>query len=159
MFPDLTSGLIAAATLATGLLAGASLDQSVKQLPARHRIGVAAYARYSQAADLANGVAFYATLGLAAAAFNLAAALSAASQALPGTPALAIYAGAVLAILHSLVTARAAPVNHSQRRVSDETALAQLFNRFTRLQAVRCTLQVANFAVNLRALVALVRTG
>ena len=70
MFPDLTSGLIAAATLATGLLAGASLDQSVKQLPARHRIGVAAYARYSQAADLANGVPFYATLGLAAAAFN-----------------------------------------------------------------------------------------
>ena len=158
MFTDLTNGLIAAATFATGLLAGASLDQSVKQLPARHRIGVAAYARYSQAADLANGVAFYATLGVAAAAFNLGAALSAASQALPGTPALAIYAGAILAILHSLVTARAAPTNHSQRHVSDEGALTRLFNRFTRLQALRCTLQVANFAVNLWALIALVRS-
>jgi hypothetical protein len=158
MFPDLTSGLIAAATFATGLLAGASLDQSVKQLPARHRIGVAAYARYSQAADLANGIAFYATLGVAAAAFNLAAAISAASEALSGTPALAIYSGAVLAILHSLVTARAAPTNHSQRRMSDEGALTRLFDRFTRLQALRCTLQVVNFAVNLWALVALART-
>ena len=157
MFLDLTSGLIAAATFATGLLAGASLDQSIKQLPARHRVGVAAYARYSQAADLGNGVAFYATLGVAAAAFNLAAAIAAASQALSGTPALAIYCGAVLAILHSLVTARAAPTNHRQRRVSDERALTQLFDRFTRLQALRCTLQVANFAVNVSALVALVQ--
>jgi hypothetical protein len=154
MFPDLTSGLIVAATFATGLLAGASLDQSVKQLPARHRIGVEAYARYSQAADLANGVAFYATLGIAAAAFNLAAAISAGIQGLQGTPALAVYTGAVLAILHSLVTARAAPTNHSQRRVSDEAELARLFNRFTRLQTLRCALQVANFAVNLWALVA-----
>ena len=29
-----------AAVMSNGLLAGASLDQSIKQLPARHRIGV-----------------------------------------------------------------------------------------------------------------------
>jgi len=159
MFPDLTTALIGAATFATGLLAGASLDQSVKQLPARHRIGVEAYSRYSQAADLANGVALYATLGIAAAAFNLAAALSAAIQGLQGTQALAVYSGAALAIVHSLVTARAAPANHSQRRVNDQAALTRLFDRFTRLQAARCTLQVANFVANLWAFVALLRAA
>jgi len=33
-----------AAVVSNGLLAGASLDQSIKQLPARHRIGVTAFA-------------------------------------------------------------------------------------------------------------------
>ena len=37
-----TSALVLAATAADGLLAGASLDQSIKQLPARHRIGAVA---------------------------------------------------------------------------------------------------------------------
>jgi NADP-dependent 3-hydroxy acid dehydrogenase YdfG len=46
-----------AATATSGLLAGASLDQSSKQLPARHRIGAIAFSRYSQAADLGNGIA------------------------------------------------------------------------------------------------------
>lgn len=35
--------LLAFATIVDGLLAGASLDQSIEQLPARHRIGVLAY--------------------------------------------------------------------------------------------------------------------
>jgi hypothetical protein len=35
--------LLSAATIVDGLLAGASVDQSVEQLPARHRIGVRAY--------------------------------------------------------------------------------------------------------------------
>lgn len=36
-------GLVALATAVDGLLAGASLDQSIKQLPARQRIGVLAF--------------------------------------------------------------------------------------------------------------------
>src|SRR5512133_2145373 len=56
------------------LLVGASLEQSIKQLPARHRICPAAFAAYSQAADLRNGIPWYATLGLGAPALTLAAA-------------------------------------------------------------------------------------
>jgi hypothetical protein len=41
--------------------------------------------------------------------------------------------------------------------VSDQAALTRLFDRFTRLQAVRCTLQVANFAANLWAFATLLR--
>jgi hypothetical protein len=52
------------AAAATGLLAGASLDQSIKQLPPRRRVGVVAYSEYSQAGDLGNGIVFYAALGV-----------------------------------------------------------------------------------------------
>jgi hypothetical protein len=42
--PAVSIPLVALATAFDGLLAGASLDQSIKQLPARHRIGVRAFA-------------------------------------------------------------------------------------------------------------------
>jgi hypothetical protein len=144
--------LLAAATAATGLLAGASLDQSLKQLPARHRIGPSAFAEYSRASDLANGIAFYAILGIGAAALNLAAAVAARIEGVSGGQAGPVYAGAALALLHSLLTALAAPVNFSQRRTNDPAALSGIFDRFARLQAFRCALQVANFGVNLWAL-------
>jgi ABC-2 type transporter len=54
-----------AALVADGILAGLSLDKVIVQLPARRRIGVAAYAAYARAADLGNGIAFYATVGWA----------------------------------------------------------------------------------------------
>jgi hypothetical protein len=54
-------GLRLAAVLANGVLVGASLDQSIKQLPARKKIGSVAYSNYSRAADLGNGVPFYTT--------------------------------------------------------------------------------------------------
>ena len=44
-----------AAAVANGAMVGATLDQSVKQLPARHRIGPVAYAAYARAADLTGG--------------------------------------------------------------------------------------------------------
>src|SRR6266496_4310092 len=73
---DLMTVLLFAATAASGLLAGASLDQSIKQLPARRRIGAAAYSRYSRAADLGNGIAFYAILGISVLMLNVGAAIA-----------------------------------------------------------------------------------
>jgi hypothetical protein len=70
--------------VANGLLAGARLDQSIKQLPAWRRIGVATFAAYSQAADLANGIAWYATLGVGTARISLAAAIAGLADE-PGT--------------------------------------------------------------------------
>src|SRR5262245_45868764 len=66
-------GLRQAAVLANGLLAGASLDQSVKQLRARKQIGATDYSKYSRAADLGNGIPLYAVLGVGAAALTIAA--------------------------------------------------------------------------------------
>ncbi len=55
--------LVIVATAVNGILVGASLDQSIKQLPARHKTGVIAYSAYSQASDLGNGIAWYVLLG------------------------------------------------------------------------------------------------
>ncbi|MDQ3965929.1 MAG: hypothetical protein M3246_05685 [Actinomycetota bacterium] len=81
MAVDITFVLILAATAADGLLAGASLDQSIKQLPARHRIGVVAYSKYSRASDLEPGVLWYGILGVGAAVLTIAAAILALASA------------------------------------------------------------------------------
>src|SRR3712207_1847610 len=101
MVLDLTFGLIVAATAADGLLAGASLDQSIKQLPARHKIGLVAYSEYSRASDLGPGVLWYAVLGVGAALLTVAAAVAAFAQEVPPASAGPLYAAAGLAVLHS----------------------------------------------------------
>src|SRR5436190_5648235 len=122
-----TFWLALAATAAVGVVTGASLDQSIKQLPARHRIGVKAFSAYSQAADLSNGVPFYATLGVSSALLPIAVVVSAYLGGLPAAALGPAMLAAVLALLHSLTTAVAAPTNFSQRRVqADPVALARV---------------------------------
>lgn len=151
---DITFALILAATAADGILAGASLDQSIKQLPVRHRIGLVAYSEYSRASDLGPGVLWYGILGVGAAVLTSAAAVAAFIQGATLASATPLYVAAGLAVLHSLVTTQAAPTNFSQRRVSkDEVALARVFDRFERWQTLRAALQVINFGAMLWALV------
>jgi hypothetical protein len=156
---DLTFSLLVGATVAIGLLAGASLDQSIKQLPARYRIGSVAYSQYSRAGDLGNGILFYAILGIGAALLNIAAALAAYLQGIEASRANLIYAGALFALLHSLATTQAAPTNFSQRKIAsdDEKALAAIFDKFTKWQNLRCLLQVINFCITLWAVIAYLR--
>jgi len=150
---DLTAALTVAAVAADGMLVGASLDQSIKQLPARHRIGAVAFSAYSRAADLGPGVLWYALLGIGGAALTVAAALAATAQHHAPMVTVPLLAAAVLAILHSLATTRAAPTNFNQRRVPQtEQALGAVFDRFARWQSVRVALQVLTLAAVLWAL-------
>jgi hypothetical protein len=152
---DITFVLILAATAADGLLAGASLDQSIKQLPARHKIGLVAYSEYSRASDLGPGILWYGILGVGAALLTIAAAGTALVQGVPSATATPLYVAAGLAVLHSLATTQAAPTNFSQRRVAkDERALVRVFDRFERWQTLRAVVQVLNFGAMLWALVA-----
>jgi hypothetical protein len=155
----LTFILLVAATVFIGLLAGASLDQSVKQLPARHKIGLVAYSQYSRASDLGNGILFYSILGIGAAGLNIAAAIAAYLQDVTPDQRTLIYVGALFALLHSLATTQAAPTLFRQRKVrkDDEPSLASIFNKFTQWQNIRCVLQLLNFAVNLWAMIAYMR--
>lgn len=134
-----------------GILAGLSLDQSVKQLPTRERIGISAYSAYSRAADLGPGRALYAIFGIAAALFALIFAIEAwlLGVAVPLELRYAAYLSGLLAVLHSLMTARAAPTLFSQREypLANETQLTAVFNRFVFWQTLRCILQVLAFAV------------
>jgi hypothetical protein len=147
--------LLLLAAGANGLLSGASLDQSIKQLPARKRIGVLAFARYSQAADLANGVAWYAILGIGTAVLTLIAAASALAANLGPAATTATIAMIVATVAHMAATARAAPTNFSQRRAGDdEQALAAIFHRFTRWQTFRVSMNVTALIATLWALAA-----
>jgi hypothetical protein len=145
--------LLAAATVVDGVLAGASLDQSIKQLPARHRLGMRAFSAYSQASDQANGLVWYAVLGIGSALLTIAAAAWALALSLPTDRLLPVILAGGFAIAHSLTTARAAPINWSQRAVpDDDVALAWIFQRFARWQALRATLQLAAFLLVVWAL-------
>jgi hypothetical protein len=150
--------LVIIATALNGVLVGASLDQSIKQLPARHKIGVRAYSVYSQASDLGNGIVWYAIVGVGAAVLTILAALVAFSQQNNTSAVTLLYVAAGLSILHSLMTTKAAPTMFSQRRHSqDEAALAETFNRFERWQTLRAFFQVLTFGSLLWAIAAYIQ--
>ncbi|MGH3679365.1 MAG: hypothetical protein ACRDT2_03645 [Natronosporangium sp.] len=151
----MTVGLLVAAVAANGLLSGASGDQSVKQLPARRRIGVLAYSDYSRAGDLGNGIAWYAAVGIGAAALSVLVAIMVLSQDPTSSQAAAAVTLLATSVIHMAITGRAAPTNISQRRhVGDEQALTQLFNRFERLQTARVLFNLAALGSAIWTLVA-----
>ena len=138
-----------------GILVGASLDQSIKQLPARHRIGIKAYSAYAQASDLGNAILWYAFIGLGVALITIIAAIVTFSQHIDLAQALPIYLAAGLSVLHTIATTQAAPTMFSQKQhLHDEVALSRIFNRFERWQAIRAGLQVLTLGNLLWALLA-----
>jgi hypothetical protein len=153
-----TTLILAIATTAViGPGAGMSLDQSIKQLPARRQIGVAAYSAYSRAGDQGNGLLLYPPMGIGTLLFAIAAAVSGHLSGLSAPLQTPLDISGVLAILHSLVTARAAPINFSQRKypLTDEANLARVLDQFERWHNLRAVLQILNFGASLWATVEL----
>ncbi len=151
--------LIITATALNGILAGSSLNQSIKQLPSRHRIGMIAYSAYSRASDLGNGILWYAFLGVSAAVLTITTVFVGHFYRLPEYIMVPIYFAGILAVMHSLITIHAAPINFSQRKViKDQFALERVFNRFEKWQTIRAVLQVLNFIVMLWVLVLFANT-
>ena len=92
-------------------------------------------------------------LGIGSAALTLAAALTALVLRTALGQAVSLYLAAVLSLLHSWVTTRAAPIMFSQRQLgADPAALTALFECFARWQALRAILQGCAFAALLWAL-------
>lgn len=146
------------ATALDGILAGASLDQSLKQLPARRRIGAIAYSIYARAADLGTGIVWYAALGIGAALLTIVTAVVALVQSAPTSVALLLYLAAAASLAHSFTTSRAAPTMLSLRTIAateeNESKLTALFDRFERWQTARVIFQAATFGLMLWALAA-----
>ena len=152
---DVARLLLIAAVAFNGILTGASLDQSIKQLPARRRMGVIAFSGYSRAADLGNGIVWYAIIGVGAALFTIGAAVSAYLQGAPAAVAIPLYLAALTSLLHSFTTTQAAPTLFRVRQVKDDAAqLTVIFDRFERWQTLRAALQLATFGLTLWALAA-----
>lgn len=154
---DITFTLAIATTALIGPGAGMSLDQALKQLPARRKIGVIAYSAYSRAGDQGNGLFLYPPIGIGCLALAVAAAASGHLHHLVGALQMPLDLSALLAIVHSLVTARAAPINLSQRKYApnDEAGLGRVLDSFARWNGLRALLQVAHFGISLWATIML----
>lgn len=147
-------GLVIAAVVVGAMVAAASLDQSIKQLPTRRRIGALAYSDYSLAADARNGLFWYVPLALAWVVTTMAAAVVGWADHPEEQRALALAAMLVGVTAHVLVTGVfAAPALLSQRRAAgDERALERVFDRFERWQTVRALIDVATLTGTVWAL-------
>jgi hypothetical protein len=145
-----------AAVVVASMGATASLDQLIKQVPARRRIGVVAYSAYSRAADFHTGIFYYAPIILGWLVVIPAAAVTGWRDGASGQRSLALAAMVGGLIAHLLVTAAfAAPALLSQRRIrpDDEKALTAAFDRFERWHLVRTVIDVATLGAAVWALV------
>lgn len=159
MIIDTTLTLIFGATLMTGLLAGMSLDKSIVQLPARHRMGVVGFAAFSRANDLGNGLITYPVLGIGSAILTVVAAIAAYWQGTSLTDARMLYISALLTLLHTFSTTQAAPNMLSLRQpIHDEDALRLIFNRFEKWHTLRAILQALNYITLVWALIVYAQT-
>jgi hypothetical protein len=140
---DAALWLLVAALFANGLLVGASLDQTIKQLPTRRRIGVVAFSDYSKAGDLGPGIVWYATLGIGAALLTVVAVVVGLTSQPDVQMSAALWLALLLTVAHSFTTTRAAPLNFSQRAAAgDATRLEAIFDRFERWSRARSALQL-----------------
>ncbi len=152
----LASTVLLAAVVVTTMGATASLDQLVKQVPARHRIGAVAYSAYSRAADFHTGIFYYAPIIVGWVTLIPAAAIAGWREGASGERALALAIMLAGLVGHALVTGLfAAPILLSQRKIrpDDEKALAATFDRFERWHAVRTAIDVGTCAAAIWALV------
>jgi hypothetical protein len=155
MTVDTQTSFLIAAMAANGMMAGASLDQSIKQLPARRRMGVVAYAEYGMAADLANGVVWYSVLAGLALLTSVGAAVAGLINDPSGPMTAALVALLAVNAAWVAITTQAAPTYHSVRRAAgDESQLERIFSRFVRIQTARATVQATTLLVTAWALVA-----
>jgi uncharacterized membrane protein len=152
----LASTLLLAAVIVSTMGATASLDQLIKQVPARRRIGVVAYSAYSRAADFHTGLPYYVPIIAGWLTLIPAAAIVGWQDGASGERAVALAATLIGLVSHMVVTGLfAAPILLSQRKISsdDEKALAALFVRFQRWHAVRTLIDVCTTAAAVWALV------
>src|SRR5436190_23246042 len=92
------------------LLSGAAVVRLAVQFPAiGYRLNPVAFAHWSRAADLGNGLFLYPLLGIGGPLATWAALIVAEIAHAPGGVTLPLIAASVLAVLHVLTTTQAAP--------------------------------------------------
>lgn len=147
--------LVTVTTVVDAILMGAVLDYSIKQLPARRKIGIINYRSYFVASDLGNGRFWYVPLGLSAYALNVAVAL--AGYYLDGlvfSSILFIIAGAC-ALIHAFGTSRAIPAGLQFLKIkdNDEAKLGRSFDKFANWVLFRGILGILMFTAILLGLI------
>lgn len=155
---DITAWLLAIAVIEGGIIAGVSFDVALVKLPTRKRIGPVAYAQFARGNDLGNGKVVYPVLGIVALLLMLVIAIVSWARHEPAAVMVPISAAVVFTVLHSLCTAKAAPVMLSLAKTPDEPkVLEQKLDRFAFWHAFRAVFQVAAFIALLWALIAVLK--
>jgi hypothetical protein len=150
------SALLLAGAVLFGLLAGGAVDRGIVSFPARRRIGAIAWAQYSRAADLGNGIYLYPSLAIGGLITVLAALVVVVAGHGLGRLILPLTAGAVTGVATLAVTAAAAPKMLRIGKTDDRAELlAPLVESFVRLSYVRLAFICASFAAMLWALLRL----
>lgn len=130
--------LLLMAAAADAIAAGATLDQAIKQLPARDQLGALAYADYVRAADLGNGLIWYPLIGIGAALLSLAAVVAGLRSGPGSAGAVALSGLAIGTVGQIVVTARAAPTLLMLRHGGlDAEGATGVLDDFTALNGVR----------------------
>lgn len=147
-------GLLALTVAVNGLIAGASFDVAAVKLPTRKRIGAVAYANFARGNDLGNGLVVYPAAGISAALLVFGTTI--ANYFAGGSPAVIVPLLLACAgtVVHSVFTAKAAPIMLSLRGMpDDEPLLAAKLDRFAFWHGLRTAFQISTFLVLLWALV------
>ena len=146
--------VIIIATIIDGNLAGAGLDQVIKQLPARKQIGVVAYSEYFMAADLANGRYWYGFVGISAYILTLGFAFAGYLLNVDSTTIIWLIIAAAFALVHALGTSQAAPTAFSVRNaINNEDSLTEIFDKFSKWTSLRGIAGVSMFIAMVGALI------
>jgi hypothetical protein len=126
-----TRRLLAAATFASGILAGTVVDRALVGGPAWHALGAQAWAQFSRHADLGTGLIVYPVEAVGTTLLLIAALVSNRfdRNGGAGTSGL-LVAAAALSIFGLLITAKAAPIMLSLRAVQPPAELLGSFGDF-----------------------------
>jgi len=136
-----------------GILAGASFDVALVKLPTRKHIGSVAYAQFARGNDLGNGKIVYPLLGIFAVILVFGTLLVAWLIHAPIKVITPLVIASVLTIIHSLCTAKAAPIMLSLAKTPDDAKiLTKKLDTFSFWHTFRAIFQAATFIVLVWAL-------
>jgi hypothetical protein len=141
-----------------GLLAGASADRYLVQVPGWRHLDVMTWAEHSRHADLGNGRFWYPVLAFAATGFSIAAAFAVRHHVLVADGLqVPVYLTAAFELLGLSITMLAAPNLIRLRRPQDLATTERSFRLFHRWGLLRAAFQISAFPISLWALWVLVR--
>jgi hypothetical protein len=145
--------LIVGATALSGLLAGASADRYLVQVPAWRRLDPMVWAEHSRHADMGNGRFWYPLLAFGATGLSVAAAIGVYRRAVvPRGLAEPVYLAAVASVLGLTMTVLAAPQLLRLRKPRDRATTEASFRAFHAWGLIRAVFQILAFPINLWAL-------
>jgi hypothetical protein len=145
--------LLLTALMLESILAGGALNTVFVELPARQKIGTAAYAAYLRATDGANGRLFYPIVGLLSNAATIGAFIDALIQPAPILVSTLLSVAMFSGIAAFLVTRQVIPAMSQLIAGNPDTSAEPLLDRLGNGARVRAPLFVLSFACLLAALI------